>query len=117
MKNKILSIISLGISFNWLSLFFSYRRLQNININQIFATGGFPFKVFEYPFPPMGHDWPPAGAWPPFFVNLFIWIAFASLIIFFTGKKMENRKMMRFLIISALVLSLFGIFYIMLNFD
>lgn len=116
-KNKIISIISLGISLNWLSLFFSYRRLQNININQIFATGGFPFKVFEYPFPPMGHDWPPAGAWPLFFVNLFIWMAFASLIIFFTGKKMENRAMMSFLAISAIVLSLFGIFYIMLNFD
>jgi len=117
MKNKIISIVSLGVSLNWLSLFFSYRRLQNININQIFATGGFPFKVFEYPFPPMGHDWPPAGAWPLFFVNLFIWIAFVSLIIFFTGKKMENRTMMSFLAISAIVLSLFGIFYIMLKFD
>jgi hypothetical protein len=117
MKNKILSIISLGISFNWLSLFFSYHKLQNTDINQAIATGGYPLKVFEYPFPPMGHDWPPAGAWPLFFVNLFIWMAFASLIIFFTGKKMENRTMMSFLAISAIVLSLFGIFYIMLNFD
>ncbi len=117
MKNKILSIISLGISLNWLSLFFSYRRLQNININQIFATGGFPFKVFEYPFPPMGHDWPPLETWPIFFVNLFIWIAFAYLIGFLIGKKVENRTIMSFLSISAVVLSLFGIFYIMLNFD
>lgn len=117
MKNKIISIVSLGVSLNWLSLFFSYRRLQNININQIFATGGFPFKVFEYPFPPMGHDWPPLETWPIFFANLFIWIAFASLIIFFNGKKTKNRTMMSFLAISAIVLSLLGIFYIMLKFD
>lgn len=116
-KNKIIFIISLGISLNWLSLFFSYRRLQNININQIFATGGFPFKVFEYPFPPMGHDWPPIGAWPLFFVNLFIWLAFACLIVFLISKKVENRKIITFLIISAIVLSLLGIFYIMLKFD
>jgi len=117
MKNKIISIVSLGVSLNWLSLFFSYHRLQNININQVFATGGFPLKVFEYPLPPMGHDWPPLGTWPIFFVNLFIWIAFAFLIVFLTGKKMENRKRMAISVISALVLSLFGIFYIMLTFD
>jgi hypothetical protein len=41
MKNKIISIFSLGISLNWLSLFFSYHQLQNININEVFAVGGF----------------------------------------------------------------------------
>ncbi len=116
-KNKIISIISLGISLNWLSLFFSYHRFQNVNINQVFATGGFPFKVFEYPVPPMGHDWPPLDTWPVFFVNLFAWILFAWLIYFLTGKKMENWKMMKLLIIAAIILSLVGIFYIMLNFD
>lgn len=117
MKNKIISIISLGISLNWLSLFFSYHKLQNTDINQAIATGGFPLKVFEYPFPPMGHDWPPLETWPIFFVNLFIWIAFACLIGFLMGKKMGKRKMMSFLVISAIVLSLLGIFYIMLKFD
>jgi hypothetical protein len=116
MKNKIILIISLGVIFNWLSLFFSYRRLQNIDINQPFATGGFPLNIFEYPFPPMGHDWPPAGAWPIFFLNLFFWIVVGFLISFLFGKKMENRKMTT-LVISAVVLSLLGIFYIMLKFD
>jgi len=117
MKNKIIPIVSLGISLNWLSLFFSYHQLQSININQVFATGGFPLKVFEYPFPPMGHDWPPVESWPIFFVNLLIWVGLASLIVFLTGKKMKNRKIMSSLIISAIILSLLGIFYIMLKFD
>lgn len=117
MKNKIISIISLGISLNWLSLFFSYHKLQNTDINQAIAMGGFPFKVFEYPFPPMGHDWPPLEALPIFFTNLFIWILLTWLIVILTGKKMENRKMMAIFVISAIVLSLLGIFYIMLRFD
>ena len=117
MKNKIISIISLGISLNWLSLFFSYHKLQKLDINQAIATGGFPFKVFEYPFPPMGHDWPPPETWPIFFVNLFIWLVFACLIVFLISKKVENRKIITFLIISAIALSLFGIAYIMLKFD
>jgi hypothetical protein len=117
MKNKIISIISLGISLHWLSLFFSYHKLQNIDINQAIATGGFPLKVFEYPFPPMGHDWPPLETWPVFFMNLFIWLVFAWLIGFLIGKKMKKRNMMSFLAISAIVLSLLGIFYIMLKFD
>jgi len=116
-KNKIISIISLGISLNWLSLFFSYHKFQNTDINQVIATGGFPLEVFEYPFPPMGHDWPSLETWPIFFVNLFIWIVLACLIGFLIGKKVENRTMMSFLAISAIVLSLLGIFYIMLKFD
>jgi hypothetical protein len=117
MKNKIISIISLGISLNWLSLFFSYHKLQNTDINQAIAIGGFPLRIFEYPFPPMGHDLPPLETWPIFFANLFIWVAFAYLIGFSIGKKVENRKMMSFLVISAIILSLLGIFYIMLKFD
>ena len=117
MGNKIISAISIGVVLNWLSLFFSYQKLQNTNINQAIATGGFPLRIFEYPFPPMGHDLPPLETWPIFFVNLFIWIAFASLIVFLNDKKMENRKAIAILVISAAVLSLFGIFYIMLKFD
>ncbi|MFA5360152.1 MAG: hypothetical protein WC349_04315 [Patescibacteria group bacterium] len=117
MKNKIISIISLGVILNWLSLFFSYRRLPNIDINQPFATGGFPLKIFTYPFPPMGHDWPPAGDWPIFFLNLLIWLAAVFLISFLFGKKMASRKTMAALVISAAVLSLIGIFYIVLKFD
>ena len=67
MRKKIISIISLGIVLNWLSIFFSYKKPGNLDINQSIGTGGFPLKIFSYPFPPMGHDWPPLEAWSIFF--------------------------------------------------
>jgi hypothetical protein len=120
MKNKIISVISIGVILNWLSLFFSCRKLPNFyqgDISQPIATGGFPLKIFEYPVPPMGNDWPPVNSWPMFILNLIIWLLVAWLISRSLGKKMANRRAMAIFIISAVVLSLFGIFYIMLKFD
>jgi hypothetical protein len=117
MKNKIISAISIGVILNWLSLFFSCRKLPNIDINQPIATGGFPFKVFEYPFPPMGHDWPPAGSWPMFFLNLVVWLVVSFFIFLLFGKKKVNKKNTAIFAISAVILSLLGVFYIMLKFD
>ena len=72
MKKKIISGLGIGIILQWISLFFSYRELPNAfeDINKPIATGGFPFKAFEYPVPPMGSDWPPVDMWPMFFANL-----------------------------------------------
>jgi len=120
MKSKIISAISIGVILQWLSLFFSYRRLPNFyqgNINQPVATGGFPLKFFEYPVPPMGSNWPPANSWPMFIINLTIWLLVAFIIFWLLGKKVENKKVMAISVISAVVLSLLGIFYIMLKFD
>lgn len=120
MKNKIIPIVSLGISLNWLSLFFSYSRLPNFyqgNISQPIATGGFPLKIFEYPVPPMGSDWPPISAWPMFILNLIIWLFVAFIISWLLNKKVENRKVMIISIILAIVLSILGLLYIMLKFD
>lgn len=120
MKNKIISAVGLGVILNWLSLFFSYRRLPNYyqgSINQPIATGGFPLKIFEYPVPPMGNDWPPVDSWTVFIINLVIWLAIAWLISLSLSKRMESRKVMATSVISAIVLSFLGIFYIMLRFD
>lgn len=119
MRHKILSALGLGVIFQWLSLFFSYRELPNTfeDIKTPIATGGFPFKAFEYPFPPMGNNWPPLKAWPIFFLNLIIWIIISAIIVFLLGKKIENKKIVTIIGILATVLSLFGIFYITLKFD
>jgi hypothetical protein len=117
MKNKIIVSISFGIIAQWLSLFFSYQKIQDSNINQSIATGGFPLKIFEYPFPPMGHDWPPVEYWPMFFLNLFIWIVVGFLISFLFSKKTINKKAVVAFVIFSIALSLLGIFYIMLKFD
>lgn len=120
MRRKIIASISLGVIAQWLSLFFSYKKLpsayQNI-IDQPIATGGWPLKIFEYPFPPMGHDWPPVGDWPMFFLNLLIWIAIGFMLTLFLGKKLVGKRILIYLIFSAIILSVLGLFYIMIKFD
>lgn len=119
MKNKIISGLGIGIILQWLSLFFSYRELPNAyeDINKPIATGGFPFEAFEYPVPPMGSDWPPAEMLPMFFLNIAIWLVVGLIIAFMFSKKMDNRKALSTIGILAILLSVFGIFYIMFKFD
>lgn len=119
MKLKILSALGIGTILQWLSLFFSYRALPNdeYNISKPIATGGFPFKVFDYPVPPMGNDWPPADVWPMFFANLAIWLLVGSLIALLLGKKIENKNIQLTIAVSAIFLTIFGILYIMFKFD
>jgi hypothetical protein len=120
MKNKIISVISIGVILNWLSLFFSCRKLPNFyqgDISQPIATGGFPLKIFEYPVSPMGNNWPPTSSWPMFIINLLIWLAVAFLILALFGKKIKSQKVMAVSVISAVILSLLGILYIMIKFD
>ncbi len=120
MKNKILSAFGIGVILQWLSLFLSYRKLPNAyeTINGPVATGGFPFKAFEYPIPPRGHDWPPMDTWPAFFLNLTIWIAIGFVIALSLGKASEKKEVAAaMLLFLTIPLSLFGIFYILFQFD
>ncbi|NCO04786.1 MAG: hypothetical protein GW939_01405 [Candidatus Magasanikbacteria bacterium] len=119
MKKKIISALGIDVILQWLTLFCSYRELPNAfeDINKPIATGGFPFKAFEYPVPPMGSDWPPSDMWPMFFANLAIWLVVGILIALIFGKKLENNKVFKTIGISAILLSVIGIFYIMLKFD
>lgn len=119
MKNKILSALSIGVILQWLSIFLSYRELPNayVDINKPIATGGFPFKAFEYPVPPMGSDWPPVEMWPMFFLNLAIWLAVGLIVAFLLSNKITNQKVFKTIGILAILLSVLGIFYIMLMFD
>jgi len=119
MKNKIISALGIGVILQWLSLFLSYRELPNAyeNINKPIAVGGFPFKIFEYPVPPMGSNWPPIDTWPTFFLNLTIWLVIALIITLLFGKKLENKKVIKTVSILAILLSVFGMFYITFKFD
>ena len=114
MKNKIISALGIGVILQWLSLFLSYRELPNAyaNINNPIAIGGFPFKTFDYPVPPMGSNWPPADTWPTFFLNLAIWLVIAFIIALLLGNKLENKKLFKTIGVLAILLSVFGIFYI-----
>ncbi len=119
MKNKLVLTISIGLILQWLSLFFSYRELPDAfkDTSQPIATAGFPFKTFEYPVPPLGSDWPPPDAWPAFFLNLAIWLLAGLIITLLAGKQLKNSTAIKFFSILALLLSAFGVFYIMFKFD
>ena len=118
-KNKTTFAISIGVILQWLSLFLSYRKLPDAyqKINTPIATGGFPFKIFEYPPSPMGNDWPPIETWPMFFLNTIIWIIVGFLIALLLNKKIQNKIVAKFSIAFAVSLSVLGLFYIMINFD
>ncbi|OGM00586.1 hypothetical protein A2480_04560 [Candidatus Uhrbacteria bacterium RIFOXYC2_FULL_47_19] len=65
----------------------------------------------------MGSDWPPSDIWPMFFANLAIWLVVGILIALIFSKKLENNKVFKTIGISAILLSVIGIFYIMFKFD
>lgn len=119
MKNKIISALGIGIILQWLSLFLSYRELPNAykDINKPITTSGFPFKVFEYPVPPMGSNWPSADSWLTFFLNLAIWLIIGIVAVLLLGKKLENKKTIKTISILAVLLSVIGVSYIRLKFD
>lgn len=118
MKNKLLAALGIGIILNWLSLFFSYKKLPNAyeDITQPIATGGFPFEVFEYPAASMG-NWPPLEIWLNFFLNLGIWILVGYIILIFFTQKIKDKKVVNQIVIMALTLSAVGIIYLLLKFD
>jgi hypothetical protein len=87
------------------------------DISKPIAIGGFPLKIFEYPVPPMGNNWPPADTWSTFFLNFAIWLMVGFIISLLLGKKLEKKKLIKSLNILAIFLSALGVFYIMLKFD
>ena len=122
MLKKLLLIISTGITLQWISLFLSYRELPEAKqkFPDIMATGGFPFKIFTYPFPPTGNDHAPIEAWPMFFLNLGIWVVIVVIIYFVLKEKLTEKTLTRFCILFcflAIFLSAIGKLYLLLKFD
>lgn len=118
MKSKAVFTICSGTILLWISLFLSYRELSDVQgIYKPVATGGFPLRVFEYPVPPMGGNWPPQDNWILFFLNFAVWLIVGFVLSLLFGKKLENKKIMNALIILAILFSAFGLLYIRIKFD
>ncbi|MEI7741139.1 MAG: hypothetical protein WCJ29_01390 [bacterium] len=119
MKSKAWFAVSFGVILNWLSLFLSYKAFPFVadNIYASIASGGFPIKAFEYPLSPMGNDWPPAHMWPMFFLNLAVWVAVGFVVSAMIGKRVENKKLLAGATIAAILLSVIGLVYLVLQFD
>lgn len=113
--------MGIGVILQWLALFGSYRLLPHfydatVDFEPI-AVGGFPFKAFEYPYPPMGGNWPPSDSWPAFFLNLLFWIIVGIIIRWRFGKKLENKKVIARIALMSIFLSMIGVVYLRLKFD
>jgi len=85
------------------------------------AVGGFPFKAFEYPMPPMGGDVPPISMWPIFYVNYAVWIAVAIAIGFLLNKLLRGKELpperIKLVLIVSVVLAIGGLGYVSVQFD
>lgn len=118
-NNKFLWIFGLGNIGLWLSLFLSYQGLPATDdINDVFAVGGFPFKAFDYPSPPMGNDVPPTSMWPAFVADYFVWIASAAIgVSFLPSKVIDHLPKRTICVVLGVLLMLIGFGYLILKFD
>lgn len=112
--------LSLGVIMMWLSLAASN---QDLSYNYIdfsnpvpAALGGFPITAFEYPPAALGNDIPPVDSWGLFYLNLGFWIIFGAAMSIIS-RKYFSRGVSFKLFAASLIVSLFGLGYLMLKFD
>lgn len=117
-------VIGLALIGLWVSLWLSYRPVPLPADAPLFAqppptvgTGGFPFLAFDYPVPPMGNDHPPASSLFPFAVDVVFWIAVACLLAWAVPKRFFIPVVERVIIGLSLVLTFFGLGYLLIKFD
>lgn len=108
--------LSLGAILTWLSLVISNKDLGNNSLSIPDATGGFPITAFEYPPAALGSDVPPTDSWELFYLNLFFWIIIGAAISI-ALRKYFSRQVSFKLFAASLIVSLFGLGYLMLKFD
>ncbi len=123
--NRIISIIGLTIVCLWVSLFVSYKKIEpplswdgDINSIPFVATGGFPFRAFEYPIPPLGNDFPPQDSWLPFFYNFIFWLITINMIMLITSRKIRlNLFTSTLFMVAAFFFTFLGFVYLMIQYD
>ena len=122
--------LCLAIILTWLSLWFSYRTqtysdqavTDYLNSSlalkaPIAARAGFPLTTFYFPVPPLGNDIPDQGSFFPFALNVMLWFLFSFYFLHYLPKKWLKQKFEQGLVYSAFVLSLFGLFWVILQYD
>ena len=117
--NITIAALSLGVIMMWISLVVSYQNLPDIHslsLSKPMATGGFPITAFEYPSGALGNDVPPADSWGLFYLNLCFWIVVGTSIAILLRKHL-NKKRSYIFIVATIIISIYGIGYILLKFD
>jgi hypothetical protein len=109
--------LSLGIILMWIALFASYHDLPRpYNNAGPDAKGGFPIAAFEYPPAALGSNEPPFDSWGLFYANLLFWIAIGTVIAIIMRRKL-NERFTRILFIASIIISTYGLGYILVRFD
>jgi len=103
----------LGIIMMWISLFVSYQDLPD---SKPVATGGFPITAFEYPPGALGSNVPPIDSWELFYLNLCFWIVIGTGLTILLRKYLNKKRCCIFLI-ASIIISIYGLGYILLKFD
>jgi len=126
LKVREISIFCFAWSANWFSLIASFCLNPSFskssvvpfdlnNPNSIYATGGFPFKVYDYPLPPMGPG--PEQSEIPFLMNFIFWLLVTILFFLLLKKQADNKKIMAVSITAAVLSTVIGLVYLVLKFD
>lgn len=119
--------LSLGWIANWAALFLSYRlnpafkwpesgmpTLDLNNPESIYATGGFPLRAYDYPFPPLGPG-PEQSEWP-FVLNVIFWILIAYIVVYCLRGKFP-KYFENIVGGAAVITTLIGLGYLLIRFD
>lgn len=126
---QIIIIVSTGLIFLWISLFFSYSPIKppppsasSGNPEYAFspiATGGFPLTAFTYPQPPLGDDTIPKESLALFVVNYFFWILVSFVVVKWIMPRFWSKHSVDvFLFLSgACFLTFIGVIYLMIQYD
>lgn len=116
--SKALTVLSGGIILQWLSIWTSYRMVGGKDYEGPMATAGFPFKVFDFPYSPMGGDNVPIEMWKPFYINYVIWMVIGVIGYFLLPKKITSHKLFSPAIITiSLYLTVYSLGKIVFAFD
>lgn len=119
-----------GITLFWLSHFASYKPNPEFSMDEvlagggafdlnnpgtIYASGGFPLKAYDYPFPPLGPG-PHQPIWP-LAINLLFWIAICYGVMWLYRTEKIPVWISRGVTILAIVTTIIGMGYLLLKFD
>lgn len=104
-------IVGGGLLFNWLALISSFKP-RDFPEHQI-IEGGFPIKVFDYPwnFPPA--EGPtfliPLSFLPKFLINLVIWFLVMALVYKILPERLkDNKRLSTILVLGGLAATWYG---------
>lgn len=82
MVKNALNIISISVILGFASLLFSYREVIPTpeDSSATFASGGFPIRAFEYPFPALGSNEIPLRMLLLYGVDILFWVAIILIL-------------------------------------